>query len=126
MGRKPWFAIALLVLGLAVGAASTVPFSRASETAARVESHLAKAGQLAREADTVKETDPARYGELTQESRKWAGFAETDQQEHSSQRTGAWIMATGAFGLLAMGALMLMITRRGVTHRTDDRQPQHR
>ncbi|GAA3441467.1 hypothetical protein [Planomonospora venezuelensis] len=126
MGRRSWIGIALLVLGLVVGAVSSVPFSRASETGARIEGHLAKAEQAARDADAVKESDPARYDELTQEARRWAGFAETGQEEQSTQQTGAWAMAGGAFVLVAAGALVFATSRRRPASQADPHKLQYR
>ncbi|MBG0832591.1 hypothetical protein HS041_33380 [Planomonospora sp. ID67723] len=125
MGRKAWLGIALLLLGLVVGAVSTVPFSRASETGARIESHLDEAEQTLREADAVKESDPARYDQLTQEAGRWAGFAEANQEEHSSQRTAAWAMAGGAFVLVAAGTLVFAASRRGPAPQTGPQKPRH-
>ncbi|WP_068926007.1 hypothetical protein [Planobispora rosea] len=119
--------IVAMVLGLLVGAASAIPFSRASETGARADSHLTKAEELTREADSVKESDPARHEQLTQEIDKWTGFASTDLAEQSSQQGGAWAMLAAGSGLLIGGGLIFVLTRRRPAPQPNaHKQPQHR
>ncbi|GIH77822.1 hypothetical protein [Planobispora longispora] len=120
-------AIVAMVLGLLIGAASAIPFSRASETGARVDSHLAKAEELTREADSVKESDPARHEQLTQEIGKWSGYASSDLAEQSSQQGGAWAVLAVGGGLLIGGGLIFVLTRRRPAPQLDaHKQPQYR
>ncbi|GIH94217.1 hypothetical protein ACFFMN_22560 [Planobispora siamensis] len=112
MAHIRWVGIAAIVIGLLVAGASVIPLSRASETGARVESHLAKAEELSREAETVKESDPARYEQLTQEIEKWNGFASTDLDEESTQRTAGLAMAAGGGGFLIGGVIVVILLRR--------------
>ncbi|GII04621.1 hypothetical protein [Planobispora takensis] len=112
MAHIRWVAIAAMVIGLLVAGASVIPLSRAGETGARVESHLAKAEELSREAEAAKESDPARYDQLTQEIARWNGFASTDLDEESAQRTAGLAMAAGGGGFLIGGVIALILLRR--------------
>ncbi|MFD8560384.1 hypothetical protein ACWDOR_16585 [Streptosporangium canum] len=107
----PRLGAVLLVAGLIAGALGVFAFSRASETAARLDGHLQKATELLREAEAVKATEPERYEMLRQDADRRAGFAESDQEEHSSQLQGGWIL-TGAGGAGLVGGVVLLALHR--------------
>ncbi|GGK57754.1 hypothetical protein Ppa06_16050 [Planomonospora parontospora subsp. parontospora] len=107
-----WVGAGLLVVGLVAAGLSAFAFSRAGETAARIDASLQAAEDLLREAESVKESDPARYEQLTGEAGRRAQFAELDQEERDSQTQGAQLLAAGAVAGLAGGAGLLVIGRR--------------
>ncbi|WP_133061645.1 hypothetical protein [Streptosporangium minutum] len=113
----PRLGAVLLVAGLIAGALGVFAFSRAGETAARLDGHLQKATELLREAEAVKETEPERYEELRQDADRRAGFAESDQEEHSSQLQGGWILAGAGGAGLVGGVVLLALHRFRITPR---------
>ncbi|MFC4058132.1 hypothetical protein ACFOWE_07485 [Planomonospora corallina] len=107
-----WLGAGLLVAALVAAGVSVLAFSRAAETQERLESHLAKAGALLKEAESVKEADPARHEELKQEAGRYTSYAESDGEEHAAQRDGARYLAAGAVAGLAGGGALIIIGRR--------------
>ncbi|MER5419283.1 hypothetical protein [Streptosporangium roseum] len=107
----PRLGAVLLVAGLIAGALGVFALSRASDTAARLEGHLQAATELLREAEAVKETEPERYEQLKQDADRRAGFAESDQEEYSSQSQGGWSLA-GAGGAGLVGGVILLALHR--------------
>ncbi|WP_344968503.1 hypothetical protein [Streptosporangium fragile] len=110
--RKPLIGTGLLVVALLLLGVSIFLFLRASDTQERIDGHLQKATGLLSEAESVKETDPGRHDELTREANRYTWFAETDQEEHSSQYSSAWLLAAGAAGCLT-GGLIVFLSRGG-------------
>ncbi|MBB2909389.1 hypothetical protein FHS43_000635 [Streptosporangium becharense] len=107
----PWLGAVLLVAGLGAGVLSGVALSRASETRERIDSSLQRASELISEAETVKETDPAKYEELLAEARRSTNFAELDQQEYFTQSDGGWYLAGGAGAGVIGGTVLLAVYR---------------
>ncbi|GAA3135504.1 hypothetical protein [Streptosporangium carneum] len=105
--------VILLGAALIVGALSAFVAFRASTTKERIDGQLQRAAAALREAETVKESDPAQHEQLKQDAERYTGFAETDQQEYSSQQQGGWYLAGGALAALAGGVTLIAMGRSG-------------
>ncbi|MEV8631465.1 hypothetical protein AB0395_07385 [Streptosporangium sp. NPDC051023] len=117
--RWKWFAAGFAVAALALAGLGVLVFLRAGATQERLDGHREKAAALFLEADTLKETDPGRYDEVTGEAGRYTGFAEADQQEYESQFTGALLLGSGAAACLA-GCFVLYLSNVGRRSRSPE------